>query len=240
MSKKSVIIYEDWADTIRALPDEQAIQVIRGLIGYAFYDESLDGIGQIAKAILSPWCKDIDRNMASYKAKVENMNANRKKSQEKKESEINMKSAKKQAEIISKDKDDDVDKDKDVKKEKVKKEKSIDELLSESNLSEKVKSMVSLWVAYKVEQHKFSYKPIGFKSFLTEVSNQVSTIGEPNVLKAIQLSMGKGYKGVIWKLIKDDKPTNKVAQALDDSYKMINEWGNDIVEGSDSVVESWG
>lgn len=240
MSKKSVIIYEDWADTIRALPDEQAIQVIRGLIGYAFYDESLDGIGQIAKAILSPWCKDIDRNMASYKAKVENMNANRKKSQEKKESEISMKSAKKQAEIISKDKDDDVDKDKDVKKEKVKKEKSIHELLMESDLSEEVKINVNLWIAYKAEQHKFTYKPIGFKSFLTEVSNQVSAIGERNVLKAIQLSMGKGYKGVIWELIKDDKPTNKVAQQLDDSYKMINEWGNDIVEGSDSVVDGWG
>ena len=236
MSKRTVIIYEDWAYTIRELPDDQAIKVMKAMLGYAFYGETLDDVDQIAKAIVTPWCKEIDKNMASYKAKVENMNANRIKSQEKKASE---KSARDQKEIISKDKDDDKDKDV-VKKEKVKKEKSVAELLDESFLSPEVKLKVNTWLAYKSEQHKFSYKPIGFKSFLTEVANQESSLGSENVIKAIELSMSKGYKGIIWDLVNDAKSTNRVAQALDDSYRMINDWGKECEEGSDSVVESWG
>ena len=245
MSKKSVIIYEDWAFTLKELPDDQAIKVMKAMLGYAFYGESLDNVDQIAKAIVTPWCKEIDKNMASYKAKVENMNANRKKSQEKKDAEIKEKSVIDQAEIISKDKDVDDDKDKDidvVKKEVKKKEKpkpkteSIEELLANSTLDPFLKEKVKLWINYKREQFRFSYKPIGFKAFLTEISDRVDEFGVEIVSKVFDKSMSLGYKGVIWDFATTmAKSKNRVAQQLDDSYKMISSWGN----GGDDVVGSW-
>ena len=245
MSKKSVIIYEDWAFTLKELPDDQAIKVMKAMLGYAFYGESLDNVDQIAKAIVTPWCKEIDKNMASYKAKVENMNANRKKSQEKKDAEIKEKSVRDQAEIISKDKDVDDDKDKDidvVKKEVKKKEKpkpkteSIEELLANSTLDPFLKEKVKLWINYKREQFRFSYKPIGFKAFLTEISDRVDEFGVEIVSKVFDKSMSLGYKGVIWDFATTmAKSKNRVAQQLDDSYKMISSWGN----GGDDVVGSW-
>lgn len=245
MSKKSVIIYEDWAFTLKELPDDQAIKVMKAMLGYAFYGESLDNVDQIAKAIVTPWCKEIDKNMASYKAKVENMNANRKKSQEKKDAEIKEKSVRDQAEIISKDKDVDDDKDKDVdvvKKEVKKKEKpkpkteSIEELLANSTLDPFLKEKVKLWINYKREQFRFSYKPIGFKAFLTEISDRVDEFGVEIVSKVFDKSMSLGYKGVIWDFATTmAKSKSRVAQQLDDSYKMISSWGN----GGDDVVGSW-
>ena len=245
MSKKSVIIYEDWAFTLKELPDDQAIKVMKAMLGYAFYGESLDNVDQIAKAIVTPWCKEIDKNMASYKAKVENMNANRKKSQEKKDAEIKEKSVRDQTEIISKDKDVDDDKDKDidvVKKEVKKKEKpkpkteSIEELLANSTLDPFLKEKVKLWINYKREQFRFSYKPIGFKAFLTEISDRVDEYGVEIVSKVFDKSMSLGYKGVIWDFATTmAKPKSRVAQQLDDSYKMISSWGN----GGDDVVGSW-
>lgn len=251
MSKKSVIIYEDWAFTLKELPDDQAIKVMKAMLGYAFYGESLDNVDQIAKAIVTPWCKEIDKNMASYKAKVENMNANRKKSQEKKESEIKEKSVRDQAEIISIDKDVNDDKDVNVvKKEVVKKEtpkpkpkpkaESIEELLANSTLDPFLKEKVKLWINYKREQFRFSYKPIGFKAFLTEISDRVDEFGVEIVSKVFDKSMSLGYKGVIWDFATTmAKSKSRVAQQLDDSYKMISSWGNETGSGGDVVVGSW-
>ena len=243
MSKKSVIIYEDWAFTLKELPDDQAIKVMKAMLGYAFYGESLDNVDQIAKAIVTPWCKEIDKNMASYKAKVENMNANRKKSQEKKDAEIKEKSVRDQVEIISKDKDVDDDKDIDVVKKEVKKKEkpkpkteSIEELLANSTLDPFLKEKVKLWINYKREQFRFSYKPIGFKAFLTEISDRVDEFGVEIVSKVFDKSMSLGYKGVIWDFATTmAKSKSRVAQQLDESYEMISSWGN----GGDDVVGSW-
>lgn len=110
-------------------------------------------------------------------------------------------------------------------------------LLDDSDLDIEIKENIRQWTEYKKEQFKFEYKPIGFKALLTEVSNQVQAIGVRKTIEAIHLSMGKGYKGIIWDLVKGNNSntnnygtTNKVAQQLYDSYQMMSDWANSKVE----------
>lgn len=131
---------------------------------------------------------------------------------------------------IEKEKEIDKEIEKDIDKKKTPKgvkEKStdVDDLLDNSNLSDPVKICVREWVDYKKEQHRFNYKPIGFKKLLTEIQNQVQAIGSENVIRAMNLSMAKGYQGIIWDLVKDTKPRESAyMQAIKDRVNIVDTW----------------
>lgn len=103
------------------------------------------------------------------------------------------------------------------------KEPTINDLLDESNLSDPVKDSVKEWVAYKKEQHRFTYKPIGFKKLLTEIINQEQAIGSVKVINAMNLSMAKGYQGIIWDLVKDSKG-NSYMDSLKNRVSEVDDW----------------
>ena len=98
-------------------------------------------------------------------------------------------------------------------------------MLDDSQISDSVKESVSTWLKYKSEQFKFSYKPTGFKAFLTEIYNNELSLGAENVCKAISLSMGKGYKGIIWDLVKKEQPRSSAYM--------------DAIKNRVSIVDSW-
>ena len=99
----------------------------------------------------------------------------------------------------------------------------IEDILNNSSLSDPVKDSVKEWVAYKKEQHRFTYKPIGFKKLLTEISNQEQAIGSVKVINAMNLSMAKGYQGIIWDLVKDSKG-NSYMDAVKNRVSEVDDW----------------
>lgn len=99
------------------------------------------------------------------------------------------------------------------------------QLLDDSQLSDAVKESIRTWLTYKTEQFKFSYKPTGFKAFLTEVYNNEQTLGAESVCQAISLSMGKGYKGIIWDLVKKDQPRSSAyMDAIKNRVNIVDSW----------------
>ena len=57
------------------------------------------------------------------------------------------------------------------------------------------------WFTYK-KQRKEKYQPVGMKSLLTMIQNNVSKYGEDAVVEVIRESMGSGYKGILWDKLK--------------------------------------
>lgn len=98
-------------------------------------------------------------------------------------------------------------------------------LLDNSDLDEVVKESVREWLDYKKEQFRFSYKPTGFKAFLTEIQNNENVLGTEKVCQAINLSMSKGYKGIIWDLVKDKQGnTSAYMDAIKNRVNVVDSW----------------
>lgn len=106
---------------------------------------------------------------------------------------------------------------------KAKPEENLNEMLETTLISDVVKHQVKVWLDYKKEQHRFTYKPIGFKSFLTDIVNHVDELGDEKVCEAIVLSMGKGYKGITWELVTKNN-TNAFMQSIKDRVSVVDSW----------------
>lgn len=101
----------------------------------------------------------------------------------------------------------------------------VSQMLEESELNDTVKEIVKDWIAYKKEQFRFSYKPTGFKAFLTEIQNNENVLGTEKVCQAINLSMSKGYKGIIWDLVKDKQgSTSAYMDAIKNRVNVVDSW----------------
>lgn len=77
----------------------------------------------------------------------------------------------------------------------------IDHLLYESLFGDDLKNKIKEWLMYKQER-KEPYKPMGFKSLLTEIKNNVDIYGESAVINLINQCMSNGYKGIIFDILK--------------------------------------
>lgn len=120
MSKKSIILYEDWAETIKGLPIDIKCEVVDALLTYGFTNE-LPEVSQIVTAIIGPWCKELDKNKAKYQSRVDRMNKINEKHQndiktisEQNQNEVDTKSIRSRNDIASVDDDVDVYVDVDV------------------------------------------------------------------------------------------------------------------------------
>ena len=128
---------------------------------------------------------------------------------------------------IEKDIDIDIEKEKEEKRKTPKPPVNIDiyKMLDESELNTKTKASVTDWLTYKKEQFKFTYKPTGFKAFLTEIHNNEIQLGVDAVCEAITKSMGKGYKGIIWDLVKKEQPKNSAyMDAIKNRVDVVDSW----------------
>lgn len=83
---------------------------------------------------------------------------------------------------------------------------NVNELISNSELSDAVKEKTKQWVEYKKERRE-GYKPTGLKSLLTQISNKEKESGASAVINVIDLSMSNGWKGIIWDRMTKNTPT---------------------------------
>ena len=88
---------------------------------------------------------------------------------------------------------------------KIKKEKetfSPEQMIDEADLPLPIKMKVKEWVVYKSER-KESYQVTGFKSFLTQLKNNVDKYGDVAVCELITECMSRGWKGIIYDKLKN-------------------------------------
>ena len=69
------------------------------------------------------------------------------------------------------------------------------------SFSQAMKDKLTEWLEYKKERRE-SYKPMGLKSFLTEVENKLKLYNEYDVIALINECMANNWKGIIWDKIK--------------------------------------
>ena len=64
-----------------------------------------------------------------------------------------------------------------------------------------IREAVELWLDYKTDEFKFTYGKAGLQSLLSEICKNIEKHGSEAVASAIQTSMARGYKGIIFGLI---------------------------------------
>lgn len=64
-----------------------------------------------------------------------------------------------------------------------------------------IREAVELWLDYKTDEFKFTYGKAGLQSLLSEICKNIEKHGAEAVASAIQTSMARGYKGIIFDLI---------------------------------------
>jgi hypothetical protein len=107
------------------------------------------------------------------------------------------------------DKDIDIDKEKDIPPKSPKgKDDWQEKMIDERGITGKLKETIMEFLEYKKEK-KQSYKPRGFKSFLTELQGKMSEYGDQAVIDCINYTMSRNYDGVsYWSLNKNQKKNN--------------------------------
>ena len=228
MSKRSVIIYQNWADMIRALSDDMA-----GKLAKAIFDYSFDGkepTDDVIRAMLLSMQFGIDENATKYEARLERAAKARAAKASNNKVNINpninvdINSNIKSVTVTDTDTDtvtvtdtvtDTVlSKDNYIKKDSpTESRKKLIALVDDSDLSDPVKDSVKEWLEYK-RQRKDKLTEVGFKKKLSEIRNKENEIGATRVIQTINLSMSNDWRGIIWDAVpvKQKQPTN------------INEW----------------
>jgi len=74
--------------------------------------------------------------------------------------------------------------------------------LNEFCFSKQLEDQILLWLRYKTEEKRDTYKPIGFKSLLTEIKKHSEQHGEQAVISLIGECMAANYKGIVWDKLK--------------------------------------
>ena len=67
---------------------------------------------------------------------------------------------------------------------------------------------VNDWLAYKKEKRQ-NYKPVGLKTLLTTIQNNVSKYGEDAVIELIHESISANYQGITWDKLKNQRQQGK-------------------------------
>lgn len=78
----------------------------------------------------------------------------------------------------------------------------IDELIQDTGFSENLQSAFLDWLEYKKERRE-GYKPTGLKSLIAQIQKNVTQYGDTAVIDVIQQCMSCGYRGIIFKMLKE-------------------------------------
>lgn len=210
--KKHFSFFESYYEAFKDLPPEVVGEVVIAMGKYYFEDEIVDlhGVGKVVFELIKPVLensKEKAQNGRLGGAPVGNTNAS-------KTTENNRKTTKNNRKQPDKDKDKERDKDLDMKKDKEFKTppispppKTLTQIVKDRNLSPELESKILEWLKYKTER-KEGYKETGLNALVSEIQNNVERYSLDAVIDCINKSMSRGYKGIIFDLIKQN-PTAK-------------------------------
>jgi hypothetical protein len=206
MGKNSFKLFTDYAEIFDNLSDEQAGQLIKAIFAHETGQEySLDGL---LNAVFVPIRQQLDRNRESYNTICEK---NRQNIQKRWDNNTTVSVGIRPYDSVSandtkntdtdKDKDTDTDKDTDKNNKPQNARAREGDIFAGRSFSPKMQDKLTEWLKYKAERRE-SYKPMGLKSFLSEVENKLKQHSEADVIALINECMANNWKGIIWDKIK--------------------------------------
>lgn len=96
-----------------------------------------------------------------------------------------------------------------LENEKRPREKVVIPTQEETWFSDRMYESFTMWIEYKKEQHRYTYRSTGLKSLVTTIRNNVDQYGEELVCRLITECMSNGWKGIAWDRLKMMDPVKK-------------------------------
>ncbi len=117
----------------------------------------------------------------------------------------------------------DRDRDKEIEKESRGRDREkkdlFETLLPEYQISEPLADKIREFMRYRKEQHRFTYREIGLKSFLRGAEKAEQEYGSIAVIKCFDDTMRNGWQGVFYdKIKKEDSKGNSLKDILKEKY----------------------
>jgi hypothetical protein len=204
MAKNSFKLFTDYAEIFDSLSDEQAGQLIKAIFAHETGEEyRLDGL---LNAVFVPIRQQLDRNRESYNTICEK---NRQNIQKRWDNDTTVSVGIRPYNSVSvndtkntdtdKDTDTDTDKDTDNKTQNARTREG--DIFAGRSISPLMQDKLTEWLKYKAERRE-TYKPVGLRSFLSEMENKLKRYNEADVIALINECMANNWKGIIWDKIK--------------------------------------
>lgn len=96
--------------------------------------------------------------------------------------------------------------------------------LLDYGFSEELRAAVEEWLTYKKERRE-SYKPMGLKSLLTQISKAASEHGDADVIAIIRQSMSSNYQGIVFDRLTKGGYRNDTSRNSSQSGQPRRAWG---------------
>jgi hypothetical protein len=208
MGKNSFKLFTDYAEIFDSLSDEQAGQLIKAIFAHETGEEyRLDGL---LNAVFVPIRQQLDRNRESYNTICEKNRQNIQKRWDndttvsvgiRPYNSVSVNDTKNTDTDKDKDKDTDTDTDKDTDNKTQNARTREGDVFAGRSFSPLMQDKLTEWLKYKAERRE-SYKPVGLRSFLSEMENKLKQHSEADVIALINECMANNWKGIIWDKIK--------------------------------------
>lgn len=101
-----------------------------------------------------------------------------------------------------------------------KKRFTIEDALIGLGFSTELETALKEWCSYKSERHE-TYKDLGLKSLVTQVSNNAKQYGDLAVIRAIRDSMASGYKGIMFDRLRAAPKTGLTHDEFVDQWRNV-------------------
>jgi len=235
-SRESYIMYKSFVDALEMLPEENYGKAMRAINRYAIYDEMPGELPADAQIVFTMARPQIDANIERRENGKKGAEYGKKGGRPKKENPIgvidenpigvNSKTPNVNVNVnenVNVNDNENVNVKVNDNISPLNPPKGIDAMIDEADLNDSVKEGIKTWVRYKKEQFRFTYKPTGFKALLSEIKGKEVTLGDNGILEAINKSMSKGYKGIIWDLV-NTSTGSPYMQAIKDRVNVVDSW----------------
>lgn len=211
---KSFSFFESYFSALKKLPPKKIGEVVLAMGEYFFEDKEIpecDGITGVALELIRPTlCISKAKALSGKKGGESKTQANAKQTPSKPEANLKQMESKVQAnrKQTASDKGKGIrikDKNKDLKTPLISPlKKSLEDIVKEKNLPLDLENKILEWLKYKTER-KEAYKETGLNALITEIRNNVDRYGMASVIECINKSMSRGYRGIIFEMIKPDQ-----------------------------------
>lgn len=247
--KNSFLIMNSWAVALAGMPEHSTSELIKMICKYHIEGKVNPSEDMTANALFDSWKPMMDANIEAYELSVKKRSEAGKRGMEKR---WHNKAITNDNNVITHDNNvipsyntaitndnkritndndyvsvyvsvNDTDKDNNPPYIPPRGRETPNDIIDNSDLDEVTKQNVKTWVSYKQEQFRFKYKPTGLKALITEIKNKEPTLGAEGIERAINLSMAKGYKGIIWDLV-NGQQTSPYMQAIRDRVNVVDSW----------------
>lgn len=234
MSKKSAdkqgyVLYRSWTPVISSLSDADAGKLFKAIARYQDGNivDICDELGQsYLFGIFEMMRLTFDRDRAEYDAKCAMRRevgraGGRASAQKRAEEQRNSKGNQNQPIACKSNQNEANQPELDIDFESDFEEDKKPDPLDHTSLSDPVREALRTWIEYKKERRE-GYKSAGLKALISRVEKAEAQHGAVAVVELIEDCMSAGYRGIVWKLLRD-KASPKSTQVKKNSFTQMEQ-----------------